>query len=450
MASEEGFDASLFLRKLRKNTGKEVPRLDISGNKNFDEGRRALQPGDVDWREGGFVSELRFQGACGTCWAFVAAGLVESRFAIDNAGILVSVSEQHIMDCTRDSVNMACLGGNQRTALTGNRVFHAAQFYPYIVTGSVQEERDALASEDSQFCFDEYRREPALGLRSGTSLQNLVQLNQITEEQLKEALNVGPVAVAAAAYNDAFRGYSGGVLDDAACASSEIVDHALLVVGFGTTEDGKDYWLAKNSWGKSFGENGYVKLARGVQGPERPYGQCAILFQADYLVPGSVECLRSGGDCSSLGNSQFCTAEDGCQTEIYFGEKYEIDPSTFIGSNSPGLGGRNQDSPGAGLVAALVLLSLSAVLAIALLIFKLREKSRDMELQLAPVSIERGKTPKESEFFFLVKQFRERLKDFPTMRERSWKERDVVIILYLEDNEGDLEKALQFYLEHES
>jgi len=94
-----------------------------------------------------------------------------------------------------------------------------------------------------------------------------------------QELQNGPVAVGFLV-NDAFRTYSSGVfVDPGQQVNSEFnpivsVNHAVLCVGYGVCgandpecngiNEGMRYWIVKNSWGKSFGENGYFKIIRGV------------------------------------------------------------------------------------------------------------------------------------------------------------------------------------------
>lgn len=73
-----------------------------------------------------------------------------------------------------------------------------------------------------------------------------------------------------------FQSYASGVLDDPLCTRGIQPNHGVLVIGYGQ-ENGKDYWLIKNSWGKEWGENGYVKLLRGRN-------MCNIEFQLTYPV----------------------------------------------------------------------------------------------------------------------------------------------------------------------
>ena len=76
---------------------------------------------------------------------------------------------------------------------------------------------------------------------------------------LKAAVAQQPVAIAIEADTRYFQSYSSGILDSASCGTN--LDHGVLAVGYGSEND-KDYWLVKNSWSESWGEKGYVKIAR--------------------------------------------------------------------------------------------------------------------------------------------------------------------------------------------
>merc|ERR1711988_365750 len=87
---------------------------------------------------------------------------------------------------------------------------------------------------------------------------------------LLKAVSKQPVSVAIEADKSAFQLYKGGVLDSSGCGTQ--LDHGVLVVGYGT-DNGKDYWKVKNSWGSTWGEEGYIRMLRGKGGE----GQCGIL-----------------------------------------------------------------------------------------------------------------------------------------------------------------------------
>jgi C1A family cysteine protease len=90
---------------------------------------------------------------------------------------------------------------------------------------------------------------------------NVTSFTQITPDSvtsLQNALAMQPVSVSIQADKLCFQLYKSGVMDNVNCGTS--IDHAVLAVGYGN-ESGQDYWLVKNSWGASWGENGYIKIA---------------------------------------------------------------------------------------------------------------------------------------------------------------------------------------------
>merc|ERR1711910_23335 len=138
----------------------------------------ADEPDSIDWRDEGYVTPVKNQGQCGSCWAFSAVVTMEGA-QFKKSGNLVSLSEQQLMDC--DHKDMACNCGLPQQAID------------YVITqGGI---------DASHFSF-----------------------------QL----------------------YHGGVYHSMFCSSTRL-DHGVAVVGYGS-EGGKDYWLVKNSWGASWGE----------------------------------------------------------------------------------------------------------------------------------------------------------------------------------------------------
>lgn len=85
----------------------------------------------------------------------------------------------------------------------------------------------------------------------------------------------GPVSVAFDASNDSFRHYASGIYKEANCATHN-PDHAVLAVGYGTDADGDDYYILKNSWGTTWGEEGFFRMARNFN------NQCGVATSASY------------------------------------------------------------------------------------------------------------------------------------------------------------------------
>ncbi|PON68373.1 Cyseine protease [Trema orientale] len=218
-------------------------------------------PTTVDWRDQGAVTEIKYQGQCGCCWAFSAVAAVEGITQI-KTGNLVSLSEQQLLDCATDG-NNGCHGGWMNNAfkyIIENRGITTESSYQYQGTEGLtcQTGENAYASAAQIAGYDD------------------VPVN--SEESLLQAVSGQPVSVTVDASGLNFRAYRSGVFSGD-CGTAPT--HAVTVVGYGTTEDGIKYWLLKNSWGQTWGENGYMKLMRDVESPE---GQCGIATHASYPV----------------------------------------------------------------------------------------------------------------------------------------------------------------------
>ncbi|PFX14979.1 Cathepsin L [Stylophora pistillata] len=110
----------------------------------------------------------------------------------------------------------------------------------------------------------------------GVDDTGFVDVKHGNEDALKSAVaTVGPVSVAIDAAHTSFKHYKDGVYDEPDCSSVNL-DHAVLVVGYGTTADEKDYWLVKNSWGNGWGMDGYIMMSRNKD------NQCGIATNASY------------------------------------------------------------------------------------------------------------------------------------------------------------------------
>ena len=196
-------------------------------------------PVSIDWRTKGAVTAVKDQGQCGSCWTFSATGAVEGAWAISK-GQLIDLSEQELVDCATGFSygSHGCNGGQMEGALKfviANGQCSLSS-YPYTALDGTCQKCSAVARMSS--CSD-------------------VKPND--QISLTAAVAQQPVAIAIEADTLYFQSYSSGILTSASCGTS--LDHGVLIVGYGS-ENGIDYWLVKNSWGTTWGDNGYIKIAR--------------------------------------------------------------------------------------------------------------------------------------------------------------------------------------------
>jgi C1A family cysteine protease len=230
----------------------------------------------VDWVTAGAVTKVKDQARCGSCWAFSTTGSVEGGLFI-NEKKLVSLSEEDLVQCDKNG-DQGCQGGLMDNAfewIEKNGIC-SEEDYPYTsgsgTTGTCQK-----------------------GCTPVATLTGFKDVPAEDEDALLAAIAKQPVSVAIEADKSAFQLYKSGVLDSALCGKQ--LDHGVLAVGYGT-DGGKDYYKVKNSWGATWGENGYVRMVQGKN-------MCGIASQASYptgvkSAKASLAAAPSGSYCGKV------------------------------------------------------------------------------------------------------------------------------------------------------
>ncbi|XP_021941871.1 dipeptidyl peptidase 1-like [Zootermopsis nevadensis] len=215
----------------------------------------ASLPPDFDWRNVNginFVSPVRNQGACGSCYAFSSMGMLESRLRVQtNNTLQVQLSPQDVVSCSQ--LSQGCDGG-----------------FPYLVAGKYAKEFGAVEEKCNPYVGGGGSCTGRTCLKHYTASYGYVggYYGACNEELMRfELVHGGPISVSFEVYPD-FQNYEGGIYHHTGLGEFnrfEIVNHAVLLVGYGANETtGEKFWIVKNSWGKGWGENGFFRIRRGT------------------------------------------------------------------------------------------------------------------------------------------------------------------------------------------
>ncbi|CAH2007836.1 unnamed protein product [Acanthoscelides obtectus] len=196
-------------------------------------------PKEVDWRAKGAVTPVEDQWDCGACWAFSAVGAIEGQVFLKN-GTLEPLSVQNLLDCARgEYMNKGCYEG--------------------LMVNAFNYTRDHGVLTDKEYPFISFHREEhECKKQGGVKISGYKEILAGDEQALAKAVAlIGPVSVGMDSSKLKF--YDIGVITKESGCKNErrYLNHAVVVVGY--TED---YWVLKNSWGKYWGENGYLRIKR--------------------------------------------------------------------------------------------------------------------------------------------------------------------------------------------
>lgn len=239
---------------------KPVPMTPLSAENHIINNSTDPVPDSWDWRDKGAVTQPKDQGICGACWAFSAIAAIESQYYLKH-NTLYNLSEQQLIDC--NTAGNGCYGN-----------------------GSMIEAYEWLASNGSG--LEPSEDYPYFGFAMPCAMNASYEVAKVTgyvnisqnESDIAQNLYTsGPLSTAV--NGDWLQFYKKGVVSPVICAKNKL-NHAVALVGFGSEEDkGKevDYWIAKNSWGSGWGEEGFFRIKRGV-------GMCGINLNVSIPIIG--------------------------------------------------------------------------------------------------------------------------------------------------------------------
>ncbi len=232
-------------------------------------------PASFDWRDSGKMPKVRDQGGCGSCWAFATAGSFEPALMINKGFTTVNSSEQFLISCNREG--WGCNGG----------------WWAHDYEGLKPGKNDTQAGAVAESAFPYVAGDASCGgpYPHPYALENWYYVGDMwgvpPADAIKAAIyNYGPVSSAICVGN-AFSNYRGGVFstnEKSVCGASD-VNHGVVITGW---NDADNTWVIRNSWGSGWGENGYMRIKRGISN---------VGYAANYVVvpaePGTCYALTT-------------------------------------------------------------------------------------------------------------------------------------------------------------
>jgi len=218
--------------KPKKAILKPSERVDL-----IEERKRGIeQPGqNIDWVAAGKTTPIKNQQQCGSCWAFSATETIESAILIAS-GSVQEGAPQEIVDC--DTNDQGCNGGDPAEAMQ------------WIIQ---------QGGQDTESCYPYTGQDGTCNSASCTPTNKISSTSSVSQSEsaIYQALQSMPPSICCDA--SAWQNYNGGVLAASQCGDN--VDHAIQLTGYNSGQGG--YWVVRNSWGASWGENGFIWLQYG-------------------------------------------------------------------------------------------------------------------------------------------------------------------------------------------
>ena len=235
---------------------------------------------EFSWNNTDYLSPVKNQGRCGSCWAFASTNALESFMRSKNFNV-TRLSEQELVDCSWQ--NYGCNGGFMHKAfdfIIENKGLVSDEDYPYkaitkkctvckcpdnhnMTITHVEDYEKKSCDCDDESCDCDH---------NSLNKTNILHLNKVNGSYLKDydfnipksiidrllSLHISPITIAIDASSIYFRYYKSGVIDININGTQQL-NHAVLLIGYGFDENGL-YWIIQNSWGKDWGDNGYCKI----------------------------------------------------------------------------------------------------------------------------------------------------------------------------------------------